>query len=202
MPFWFLFLTCFFFFFLSRFLALFLFGFRRLHLHPHPSTDGWGVWPVALWGEHQRGWRPGRLRGRGARRHRGRVVGRTAEGRRAELREQLQGVPARRAARGAGGRHGRARRAALHPRPRRPAPRARAAGLLHNAEILLPHLVSSLNQYAKEVVARSPDPKIAAAEVGARWSLGFTGSFAANHVCFLSLPVVLFLALRCNHLIS
>lgn len=76
-----------------------------------------------------------------------------------------------------------------------------AAGLLHNAEILLPHLVSSLNQYAKEVLARSPDPKIAAAEVGARWSLGFTGSFAANHVCFFffSFPLF-FLSFPCTHL--
>lgn len=61
-----------------------------------------------------------------------------------------------------------------------------AAGLLHNAEILLPHLVRSLNQYAKEVLSRSPDPKISAAEVGAHWALGFTGSFAANHVCCFS----------------
>lgn len=79
-----------------------------------------------------------------------------------------------------------------------------AAKLLHNAEILLPHFVLALNQHVGDVLSRSPgfkqtDAAVAAAagvDVSAqqptegtgtrgRWSLGFTGSFAANHVSAL-----------------
>ena len=76
-----------------------------------------------------------------------------------------------------------------------------AAKLLHNAEILLPHLIQALNQHVGEALGRVPGSKVAAAALASaamaedpsssssattkgKWALGFTGSFAANHVCF------------------
>ena len=90
-----------------------------------------------------------------------------------------------------------------------------AAKLLHNAEILLPHFILALNQYVGDALSRSPgykQPDVVAAGVeqptegtGARgrWSLGFTGSFAANHVstpifCLL-LQTLFFLCAHADH---
>ena len=59
--------------------------------------------------------------------------------------------------------------------------------LLYDAENILPILNKALQEHVDEVLGRPENIKLLLnASKSLTWSLGFKGSFAANHVCYLS----------------